>query len=124
MRIFDQNNIEIVSPDMSLGYLVDDRMLIAHHEEVQSIAEQGHYEVIAEYPNGGKDVEWVVDVPGVEYQEAYDEYEDIYRYILYTEEELQAIEEKRNRPTQLDRIESQIAYLAMMTGNTDILEAE
>lgn len=25
-------------------------------------------------------------------------------------------------PTQLDRIESQIAYLAMMTGNTDILE--
>lgn len=25
-------------------------------------------------------------------------------------------------PTQLDRIESQVAYLAMMTGNTDILE--
>lgn len=25
-------------------------------------------------------------------------------------------------PTQLDKLESQIAYLAMMTGNTDILE--
>ena len=25
-------------------------------------------------------------------------------------------------PTQLDRIESQVAYLAMMTGNEDILE--
>ena len=25
-------------------------------------------------------------------------------------------------PTQLDRIESQVAYLAMMTGNSDILE--
>lgn len=29
-----------------------------------------------------------------------------------------------SEPTQLDRIESQIAYLAMMTGNSDILEAE
>ena len=27
-----------------------------------------------------------------------------------------------SEPTQLDRIESQIAYLAMMTGNSDILE--
>lgn len=26
------------------------------------------------------------------------------------------------KPTQLDRIESQIAYLAMMTGNSEILE--
>lgn len=26
------------------------------------------------------------------------------------------------QPTQLDRIESQVAYLAMMTGNSDILE--
>lgn len=25
-------------------------------------------------------------------------------------------------PTQLDRIESQVAYIAMMTGNSDILE--
>lgn len=25
-------------------------------------------------------------------------------------------------PTQLDRVESQVAYLAMMTGNTEILE--
>lgn len=27
-----------------------------------------------------------------------------------------------SEPTQLDRLESQIAYIAMMTGNTDILE--
>lgn len=32
------------------------------------------------------------------------------------------VEEVEELPTQLDRIESQIAYLAMMTGNTDILE--
>lgn len=30
--------------------------------------------------------------------------------------------EEITTPTQLDRIESQVAYLAMMTGNSDILE--
>lgn len=37
----------------------------------------------------------------------------------YSIEELEDIVEE---PTQLDRIESQVAYLAMMTGNEDILE--
>lgn len=32
------------------------------------------------------------------------------------------VKEVEELPTQLDRIESQIAYLAMMTGNSDILE--
>lgn len=36
----------------------------------------------------------------------------------YSIEELEIVEE----PSQLDRIESQVAYLAMMTGNEDILE--
>ena len=115
MRILDQNNVEIMSPDMSLGYLTEEKMFVAHHEAVEAVEEQGHYEVIAEYPNGGKDVDWIVDVPGVEYQDAYDEYEDILRYVLYTEEELQAIEEERNKPTQLDLIEAQVTYTAMMT---------
>ena len=30
--------------------------------------------------------------------------------------------EPESTPTQLDRVESQVAYLAMMTGYTDILE--
>lgn len=36
----------------------------------------------------------------------------------FTIEELEIVYE----PTQLDRVESQVAYLAMMTGYTDILE--
>lgn len=104
MKIYDENNVELVSPDLSLGYLVDDRILVEHHEAVKAVAEEGHWETIAEYPNGGKDVAWIVDVPAVKQTEAWDEYEDILRYIRYTEEELAKIEENKNMPTHERRI--------------------
>lgn len=95
MRIFDVNDNEIQpeSVDYDKGYLKDDKLFIAHHEAVEAVEEQGHYETVAEYrdENGevyGSDVAWVVDVPGVEGSEAWDEYEDIQRYIEYTPEEL------------------------------------
>ena len=97
MRIFDENGVEIESPDLEKGYLKNDRLLIQHHEEVKAVTEVGHYEVVAEYPNGGKDVEWVVEVPGVEGQAAWDEYEDILRFIAYTETELNIREFEKNR---------------------------
>ena len=95
MRILDVNGNEITSPDLSLGYLVEESLFIQHHDAVEAVEEVGHYEVIAEYPNGGKDVKWVIDVPGVAAADAWDEYEDIYRYIEYTEEELEAMEAAR-----------------------------
>lgn len=88
MRIFDVNGIEIESPDLEKGYLEKDSLFIMHHEAVEAVEEQGHWVTIAEYPNGGKDVDWIVDVEAVEAAEAWDEYEDILRYIEYTEEEL------------------------------------
>lgn len=97
MRIFDENGIEIESPDLEKGYLKNDSLLIMHHEAIKAAEEVGHYEVIAEYDNGGKDVEWIVDIPGVEAKEAWDEYEDILRYIPYTETELKIQEYERNR---------------------------
>lgn len=90
MRIFDENKtIELTNYDREKGYLKPDKLFIAHHDEVQAVEEQGHYETIAEYPNGGKDVEWVVDVQAVEAKKAWDEYEDIQVYISYTAEELE-----------------------------------
>lgn len=88
MRIFDENGIEIASPDLEKGYLKNDRLLIKHHEAVEAVEEVGHWETVAEYPNGGKDVAWIVDTPGVEAAEAWDEHEDILRFIPYTETEL------------------------------------
>ncbi|SCJ65674.1 Uncharacterised protein [Anaerotruncus sp. 2789STDY5834896] len=91
MRILDEQGNELETYDNTKGYLVNDKVLIARHEAVEAVEEQGHFETIAEYPNGGKDVEWVVDTLGVEAAEAWDEYEDIYRYIPYTEAELAEI---------------------------------
>lgn len=97
MKIFDENGIEIESPDLEKGYLKNDRLLVMHHEAVEAVEEVGHFEVIAEYPNGGQDVEWIVDTPGVEAAEAWDEYEEILRYIPYTEMELKLQAFERDR---------------------------
>ena len=106
MRILDLNGMELENPDLSLGYLTEEEILISHHEAVEAAAEQLHYETIAEYPNGGRDVKRVVDVPGVEAKDAWDEYETIQRYVPYTEEELAAMEEARNKPTQQDDVDA------------------
>lgn len=88
MRILDENNIAIENPDLTKGYLKQDNLLICHHEAIKGVEEVGHYEIIKEYPNGGKDEKWIVDVPAVEAKDAYDEYEEIQRYVLFTEKEL------------------------------------
>lgn len=88
MRILDENNIEIENPDLTKGYLKQDSLFICHHEAIEEVIEQGHFETVREYPNGGKDVEWVIDVPAVEAKEAYDEFEEVQRYVLFTEVEL------------------------------------
>ena len=113
MRILDENNVEITSPNFDLGYLVQEEMFVAHHEAVKAVEEKWHYETIATYPNGGKDVKKVIDVPGVEAREAWDEYEKILRYILYTEEELAEIEEKKKNslPNRMSSVESDVAAL-------------
>lgn len=97
MRIFNEKGIEIESPDLEKGYMKNDSLLIMHHEAVKGVEEVGHYETVAEYPNGGKDVEWIVDIPGVEAKEAWDEFEEILRYIKYTETELKIREYEKNR---------------------------
>ena len=102
MRILDEKGLEVQNPDYEKGYLKEDRHLVAHHEAVEAVEEVGHYETVAEYPNGGKDVAWVVDTPGVEAVEAWDEYEDILRYIPFTEAELLLREyEQRRAPLSL-----------------------
>lgn len=74
--------------DLRKGYLKKERRFIKHHEAVEAVAEQGHWETVREYPGGGKDVAWVVDVVGVEGKEAWDEYEEVENFVEYTHEEL------------------------------------
>lgn len=88
MRILDENNIEIKEPDFTKGYLKADSLFVRHHEAVEAVEEVGHYETIREYPNGGKDVDWVIDTPAVEAKDAWDEYEEINRFVPFTEKEI------------------------------------
>jgi hypothetical protein len=88
MRIFDEFDNLLESFDAAKGYLKNDRLFVCHHDAVSAVEEQGHWETIAEYPNGGKDVEWIVDVPAVEEKEAWDEYENILRFVAFSSKEL------------------------------------
>ena len=103
MEIYNGNMERIENPDLSLGYLTPGKRT-EHHAAVQGVAEQWHYETVEEYPNGGKDIRKVVDVPGVEAREAWDEEIAIQIYTPYTQEELDRMEAERNKPTTEERL--------------------
>ena len=106
MRILDELNNELNANelDFSKGYLKEEKIFIKHHDAIPAVEEQGHYETIREYPNGGRDVEWIIDVPEVEAKEAYDEYEDIQRFVKFTQKELNSfkIEELKQKLNETD----------------------
>lgn len=89
MRILDGNNnvLGADTVDPEAGRLVPDTIIV-EHPAVEAVAEQGYYVTVAEYPNGGKDVEWVVDVAGVTGREAWTETEEVMRYTPFTAAEL------------------------------------
>lgn len=106
MTIIDENNNPIENPDLTLGWLKDDPEVI-HHEAVEAVEPVTHYEYKV-YPNGGRDRITVVDVPGVEGKEAWDETVERQRYVRYTAEELdeqeKAREEAQQRQEALDKL--------------------
>ena len=103
MKIIDENGAAIENPDLTLGYLVDDTEPV-EHPAVEGVEEQWHWETLAEYPNGGKDVQKVVDRPGVQAQEAWVEQVPIQKYIRYTAEELAAQEEARKKAEAREKV--------------------
>lgn len=104
MEVYNESKTKILTNyDLSKGYLKDDKLVI-NHPEIQAVKEQGHYEVIAEYENGGKDVKWVVDVAGVEYQPARTEEKDIVVYIPYTNAELVRIQNENELNSLLNNL--------------------
>lgn len=134
MKIFDEKNNVIENPDMELGKLVQEsspitfRYIVTQHE-------QGHYETIAEYPNGGKDIEWVIEVPEegswIACDEDNNEVEtdivipedmpheidiptanEFMRYVLYTAEELdEIVEAKLKQEEEAKKAEEREAML-------------
>lgn len=123
MKIYNQSKTKELNEselDFSLGHLIADKIVSAHHEATeaipaktveQQVAEieaggelveqiKGAYYKIHKYPNGGKDAIRIEDMPAVPAKAAYDDYEDIQVYVPYTETELQKIADNK-RHTEL-----------------------
>ena len=123
MKIIDSNGNPIATPDLTKGYLKQETQTV-HHDAVAGVEEVSHYETIAEYPNGGKDVRKVVDVPGVTVKDAYDEEVEVQRYVLYTADELAeqaAAREKAEQQAKLPNTETRLA--ALESARRDLLAA-
>ena len=118
MKIIDETGAVIENPDLTLGYLTDDTQPLEHPAQ-EAVAEVAHYETVAEYPSGGRDVQRVVDVPGVPARPAWTEQLPIKRYIRYTAEELAAQEEARKKAEAREKLPERVD--ALETANDDII---
>jgi hypothetical protein len=93
MKVYNEDKTEILlTYNLDFGRLVSDKIVKEILPAQEEIKPQGHYEVVREYPNGGKDVKWVFDVLGQPAREETPVYEDILVYIPYTAEELNEID--------------------------------
>ena len=118
MKILDETGAVVENPDLTLGYLTDDTQPLEHPAQ-EAVAEVAHYETVAEYPGGGRDVQRVVDVPGVPAKLAWTEQLPIKRYIRYTTEELAAQEEARKKAEAREKLPERVD--ALETANDDII---
>lgn len=142
MKVYDDKlMVELKEYDLTKGRLEDAQLFIKHHEATER---QVHYEVMEgtvtkENPEGlRREIE---DAPAYP---AWDEYENVKKYVLYTEDELAAIAERKkqdeanakaveeemkkaqeeyekqlkeeeDRKNLLDKLDAQVTYTAMQT---------
>ena len=134
MKIYDAAlEHELQNPDLTRGKLETAQRVRVHHEAVPASVQ---YKVMADtitadYPEG---LRQEITTPA---QEAYDEYEEVQRYVLYTDAELveiaakaeaekaaaeaaakaaeQAAKEEATRRDAAEKLNAQVTYTAMMT---------
>ena len=123
MKIIDENGAVVENPDLTLGYLVGGTEPV-EHPAVEGVEEQWHWETVTEYPNGGRDVQKIVDRPGVTAQEEWLEQVPIQRYIRYTAEELAAQEEARKKQEAKDKLPETVATLQAALADADALNLD
>lgn len=120
MKIIDENGAVIETPDLTQGWLRSETEAVEHPAQ-EGVPELSHYETVAEYPSGGKDVRKVIDREGVPAQDAWTEQVPIRRYIRYTAEELAARKEAE-QAAQLPTTEERLA--ALEAAMLDLLAAQ
>ena len=124
MKIIDENGAALENPDLTLGWLRDETETVEHPAQA-GVPELSHYETVAEYPNGGKDVRKIIDREGILARDAWTEQVPIQRYILYTVEELAAKEEERKKAEQAAQLPTTEERLAALeAAMLDLLAAQ
>ena len=119
LEIYNDKMERMEAPDLSKGWL-EPSTRTERHEAVEGVEEVWHYETVREYPNGGKDVQKVVTVPGVKASPAWDEEIEIHIYHPYTQEELDAMKEREEAPTSEERIQQlEEALELLLSGVTE-----
>lgn len=135
-ELVDENDNPVENPDLELGWLKNETKAV-HHDAVEGVKKVSHYEVNLK-PDGtpaiyydangkeyGRDVHEVIDVPGVQARDAYDEEVAFIRYIKYTAEELakkKAEKEKQEeRQKAMDTLPETLAALQSAQTDTDSL---
>lgn len=109
MKIYNENKTqEITEYDLTKGILKNDKIFVRKHEEQQEVKEVSHERIIAEYSNGGKDIEVVIDTPYQPAKESWDEYEDIQIFVPFSQKEL-----NEHRISELKQNLAQTDYLAI-----------
>ena len=123
MKILDETGAVVENPDLTLGYLTADTEEIIH-PAVEGVEEQWHWETVTEYPNGGRDVQKIIDRPGVQAQEEWVEQVPVQRYIRYTAEELAAQEEERKKAEAWKKLPDTVAALHAALADADALNVD
>ena len=123
MKILDETGAVVENPDLTLGYLTNDTEEIIH-PAVEGVEEQWHWDTVTEYPNGGRDVQKIVDRPGVQAQEEWVEQVPIQKYIRYTAEELAAQEEERKKAEAWEKLPETVAALQAALADADALNLD
>lgn len=118
MKILDETGAVITSPDLTAGHLVDDTETVEHPAQA-AVEELSHYETVAEYPNGGKDVRKVIDRAAVPAAPAWTEQLPVRRYIRYTAEELAAQDAARKKAEAREKLPERVDALEI--ANNDII---
>lgn len=122
MEVYNERMEPVERPDLSLGWIEETVRTIAH-EAVPAIPAVWHYVTAAEYENGGRDVVKVIDVPGTEAKEAWEENIPIGIYHPYTQEELEEIEAEKNRAMPQEQLQKMEEAMNSMTQTLAQLEA-
>ena len=123
MKIIDENGAILENPDLTLGWLRDETEAVEHPAQA-GVPELSHYETVAEYPNGGKDVRKIIDREGIPARDAWTEQVPIQRYILYTAEELAAQEEERKKQAEREALPETVKALQAALEDADALNLD